>query len=50
VSVSSLSVPFSAAMTAPSTAVFFSVRMSTEFVPMMLVCRFTQEEDDEPEP
>jgi hypothetical protein len=39
-----------AAMTAPSTWVFFSVRMSTELLPMMLVCPFTQAEEDEPEP
>jgi len=39
-----------AAMTAPSTAVFFSVRISTELLPMMLVCPLTQAEEDEPEP
>jgi len=47
---SSLRLPFSAAMIAPSTWVFFSVRMSTELLPMMLVCPFTQAEEEEPEP
>lgn len=33
-----------------STAVFFPVRMSMEFVPVMLVSQLTQEEEDEAEP